>query len=521
MKRALILGLLALLLWPTLATATAPTKLESSQSPYYNATNNVSFCKTKLPNVSATGDSLFVWYEFGAGTGTPTVTDDKSQSWTVDKQQAASNNTLGIAHFFNSASGARVVTVMFPASVPNAQCGALFANNTNGGVDITFGAEPASTATWATGSGTTGTSGDFILQAYYCDNCPTSLGTPYTFTPGAGGTLLQPDGSSIFGAQYFNQSVAGAINPTVTSSVSATDALTVAVAYKTGSSGGSPGTGIYVNSVQKLNMPENLSPSGTTFTFNTPGAASNNLVVVPWQSNNTSNVTAISSSPANTWVCTAVTGPVGAGEEVAICYACNATVSQSMTITLTVAVTPSTTNVVNFGVYMISGAATSCFDTSVGNTATPAISSGTVSNMPTITTAQNNELVIAIANEDSETITGSTFGNMEAEDFGQYSGIWGDQDGGFLSGFVATAGSTNIGWVYSAYEAGAPNVSNMVAQAAAFKAPAAGGAPPSQLPVMGCCGQAFQREEEFTCKESKGCLRSRRHKPLSDSFLQL
>jgi hypothetical protein len=449
--------------------ATGPTKIEITGSPM-NSSNNTSTWKMKLLNPTATNDTIIVACMYANATNpTMSVTDDQSNSWTTDKaiNDAGNIAQMGIAHASAVAANTKVVTISWSHSVNFYKCTGMVVNNVTG-LDATCGSIAQSGTTWNCSSMTTTQANDFIVTSCNPDNF-SSPSVPFIFAAGSGFTLADPDGTSVMVSQYGTQGSAGAINPSVTSSVSAASAECLGAAYKTGSTGGAPGNGIYVNTAASVNFPESVSLSGKTFTVNTPCPASSNLMDIAWQASGY-DVTSISSSPANTWNLIPATAN---GAHVSHAYAANATLSPTMTVTVTTSSAPFASAPFDMKYYCISGAATSPFDKSASGTGTAAFSSGDVAHAPDITPADANELVIGIINEDVQTVTAVRPGNIDVPDVGVYSGAQLEQDGGWMHYYAPTNSTVNITWTYSAYTT--TNIARWASQAIAFKAASSGG----------------------------------------------
>ena len=104
----------------------------------------------------------------------------------------------------------------------------------------------------------------------FMDTLPT---TAPTWTASSGMTLILPQSYSASACEYGNLSAA--TNPSITSSVTGQHFITIGVAYKTASSGGSPPSGVYGPWVENVNW-NNFQQfsgnalTGTSFTINAP-----------------------------------------------------------------------------------------------------------------------------------------------------------------------------------------------------------------------------------------------------------
>jgi hypothetical protein len=480
-KLAFILGLL---LWPSLAVASAPTKIEWHGIPVFGAGTggtNPSKVQVHFPNPAAAGDTLLIGCTYGSASNViSTITDNiGGNTWIQDKTQSDGTNGQSgvIIRASNVAANTRVVTINFTGATGFAECAGILLNNfaTSAPVDVSCGSSTATGTTLSCSAMTTTQAADEVVMCAISDGTLPGLAS---FTAGSGFTLFYPDAFSPMVCEFGNVAQ-GAVTPSIASSVSITNAITVGVAYKTvASSGGSPGTGIYAQIAESLNFSEQIALSSATVTVNfpCPSGSGINLIDIGYHLSNITSLNSVSSTNPTqsfTLTTTSASGSIITGHA----YFVNGSCGPTTTITFTLSATPDATHFFTCTIWGISGAATSPLDTTVGATGNLAATSGTVSAAPTITTATANELITFFSQETGETVTSvtSATGTMRdgETDFGVYSNAAGFQDGGVGILYAATATAYNISIVFSNYE-GATNVGPWSSQAMAWKAPAAG-----------------------------------------------
>ena len=432
--------------------------------------NNVAvrFWTKKLPNPTQAGNLLVMactWASPAVGS----VTDDKGNFWTAGPvaQDASIGQTLQIFYAQNVAAATQVVTMNLTSSAAFVQCTPHEFYNVSTGVNPTDGSSTAvitSGTELAAGNLTTTSDGDLIFYAGMCARCG-NPGNPISFTAGSGFTATVADGTSFFGAQYQVQSTAGAINPAMSMSAATSGGFAASIAFKSASAGSAPTAGIHINSAQVLTYPLALNWTGSSITLQVP--TTGNLIVIATESLTNADVTAVSSSPPNVWNKTGACANNSANAiSVCIWYAANATPSPNMKITLTYNQFPVVGPIDGF--WDISGAATSPFDVAATATGNLAQETGTIS-APTLTPATANGVVIALMEQDSQTVGSASPGALMTVQTGGYQYLGLDQDGGWLSYYNPSTNPITFAWTFVNTE-GAYNVGNWEAIAAAFKA---------------------------------------------------
>jgi len=280
------------------------------------------------------------------------------------------------------------------------------------------------------------------------------------------------------------QATAGAINPTITSSVSVTSAIKKSIALKSAVAGNDLAAGIRVRGIEVINVPSLLSAvSATSLTFQM-FSTGNLLAIGLTQNSGTNTPTSVTSSPALTWShSTASLDPTSSFFS-QWWWAPNATPGTVYSVTFNWAATPGAQNP-DFNFFDISGASTTPFDTTANDSGTSTligipIDSGLVTG-PSITPSTANGLILAVQQENQQTVTGvqingvSTPSSHEAVDTaGVYEGSNLDQDQGLMLYYNPTTATVNITWIYSDYAGSTLQIANNAGQAIAFKAPASG-----------------------------------------------
>lgn len=463
---------------------TTPTKGESVASPYYNATSSPSTQGIRLINATATGDAIVAYCKFGGVSGNATFSDDKSNTWAQDvRVDGSSASSLVIGHTQNAASGTTLITVTYPAAQANTECGAIVLNNiaTTSALDVSTSLETTVAATVASaGTMTTTADGDYIFCASNLNNV-TSPGAVMTWTPfSTSWNLISPDGSSFMSAEGGMFQGHGAITPNFTSSLSSTDTLVGCIALKTASAGGSRGSGAYVQKVLHLNMPENMTPSGTSFTFQVPCDTDTKQLAYIWQSN-TLTINSVSSSPSQTW--TRIANNVGATQTTGGGYtAVSSTFTLGTTVTFTLSGTPNSTNEVQMSFYCMTG--TNGFDVSAANTGSDASTSfpRTLTGVLSITPTTANGIILFIQNEDSQVCDSVNVGIQTAAKMPVYQNIWENQDACLVHYYNPSASAVSFNTTYiTVTGSGVGAIDNWTNVAMAFKA-IVSSTPPNQFP---------------------------------------
>jgi len=242
------------------ASAGVPTLIYSTAVPLAipsgNSWNGPGSCTTSqncyrvpLPELTIGGATLTMAFAYNSAGGGQvfSISDDKSNSWTLDTTSAASNSkTLKMYHASNVAAGTSYVNIQITGGTNNDYWQALVAEFFNVGSLDGATCSTGSSATISAGSLTPSQSGDLIIQAKYSANT-LSGSSPYglplqsgSFTPG-----LQPNISWSLASQLLGDGAAdqyGVYNSTVPMNPTFTQAasdnyISCAVALKAASAG--------------------------------------------------------------------------------------------------------------------------------------------------------------------------------------------------------------------------------------------------------------------------------------------
>ncbi len=369
MKRFLIILVLAFL-WCLPALSQVPTFVQHVSCPNSRNTSNPQSSTPDylcpLPEPSQAGNALLVGVMSTNGGGIPsifTVSDDKSNAWTLVDSIVDSNNVyVGIYIATNVAAGTRFIDLHRSEDTDNVAISASEYYNVDmsSPVDTSSCKAGSSSATITAGSIKPTVSADLLWQ--WAVNGVDGGGLPNlttSFTAGSQsnvnwrflGTNLY-DGSAVQAGIY---SATSAINPTFTSgTVQAYDSCVMAL--KAARAGKAPANAFRILHILHQQMPASgANPWPIQF------ASSGNLVVLSALVG-INSITSISSSPSNTWSSTG-TAAIQADNVSQIYYATNASTSNSLTLAvrLTDNTGPST-----FMMYDFTGAATSPFDVDSG-----------------------------------------------------------------------------------------------------------------------------------------------------------
>lgn len=316
----------------------------------------------KLPNPALSGNCIIVCISFADNVGdVQSITDDKSNTYTKLASIDDTTNTTFVQIFgaFNVTAGARIIT----AHTTNTQraAGTLmhaseWYNVASASALDTQNATASSGTTVSAGNITPTVTGDLL----YMFARRTTSTTATSFTAGSQSNitwqLLHADrkyGNVVQAGVYNSTST---INPQLTMAPTASYGAAV-VALKAATQGTAPSRPINVVRVLSTDVP---SPTASPQSVQFP--CSGNLLVL---SNHGQVITGITDTNSNTWVQAGYNvGPTGVNSgSSSIWYAANPTVSADMVIT----VTYTGTNDGTWMLYDITGAASSPFESFVGN----------------------------------------------------------------------------------------------------------------------------------------------------------
>jgi hypothetical protein len=321
----------------------------------------------QLPNPATAGNAVVVGFTFNKNP-TPSVTDDKNDSYTIEANHFDSTDaqSIAIAAAFNVAAGARVINLCF-----NSDPGGFvqpmateFANVT--ALDGTGTGSHGSGTAVSAGTMTPSTTGDLAYQVVF------SLSTNQSnFTAGSQSSiswsLLSADIMDGFAAQYGVYDSTAAINPAI--GMGATQKwASAAILLKSGSSGAVP-SGMRIVHLVHENVPSNPG-AGASAPFANPlhmqfPSSGNLLVAMVGGGNPPNKVLSLTDSSGNTWTAAPNTTQSTNDPGVQAFYAANATSSANL------ALTASWTNSggdQTFFLYDVVGASSSPLDVGTGAT---------------------------------------------------------------------------------------------------------------------------------------------------------
>jgi hypothetical protein len=470
-----------------------PTKIILSSSAIASQTAPNQW-HVRFPEPTASGDTVIVVGQWGTSSDiTGTVVDDQGGSlaggqWVKDKFQADAGHGQGGVYYRRSNCPAGLQSVLVTPSSANAftQFSGMMCNNlaTSSPVDGTpAGGNPTGTLL-AAGNITTATTDTFVVCMSFCTSGASLPGMPL-FTAASGYKLWASDPTQFSCGMYGIQAAAGTFNPALTSSKSFSGSVTMAVAYKTASSGGGPKSTAQVLSVQRINFNAVTGSPGTTLgPFNVPMQDSVNTVLMAFDDGNqifdSNPKTHTASNPSNTFDGTTVIHGNGnpAKHATGFVYKVDADFGADPdTFTMTLTVTSSPTQTTNGFTVTIYGLANAEFDTFESGTGTSASTSFplTISNMlsSALVTAEDNEVIIVQQQEEQETPTNivassGTFNNL-MEDYDVYAGPDSNHDSGYGVQYADTQGSFNYSTTFSDYESPGLPTAEWTIQAIAFK----------------------------------------------------
>jgi chitodextrinase len=364
-----------------------------------------------LPNPTTAGDAVIVGFTFN-GQSTLTVTDDKSDSYTVEQNffGTTSAQSIGLAAAFNVAPGARVISVCFPSS-PGGGGGAHLAvmasEFTNVvGIDGSGTGVNSNGTTVTAGNLTPSAANDLIYQITFSTSISQS-----SFAAGSQSNiawnLLSADLQDGLAAQYGEYSSVGALNPTMSMGTS-NGFVSAAVLFETGTAGSIP-TGMRIVHLQHESIC-GVATCGSSFpnpvSLQFPSTG-NLMVALSGGGNPICTMSSMTDSSSNSWVQAGSTYSASSGgqDTVQIFYAGNAIASTSLGLTVNFSAKTCDWSIL---LYDVANAAASPLDTTNGSTGNQGSTSGTFTVPYTIIPAESGELIFTNIIWDFNTATGLT-----------------------------------------------------------------------------------------------------------------
>lgn len=415
-------------------------------------------------NLVGSGNAVLGCVQWASGAGTLTVTDDKSNSYTLLTHLDSGNtDNVGVFYKMNISNAPRVVKLNFTSDTGYVSGHATEFYNVGTATDGAATGTNGSGTSIASGSITTTVDNDLIYQCATEDGG----GNPATWTAGSSPwSLLSADGVGHQASQWQVQASHTPINPTMTMSPIGSW-NTQSVALKSAPTGTAPAAGIRVVGVTHGRWPMGV----TTMTYQIP-AFGNLLIANPMPAGSTlttnCRVSSITDSAGNSW--SQIGSDVSNGTDVVnqLYYAPNATTSSALAVTTNLTCingdSSADTNVLFLDV---AGAATAPYDSTAGlATATGNATSGTSVTTTSFTPTAANELVfssVAVATNSLNAVSLGYF--LAIPPVPDQQDFLGDQNNGFAIYYAPNTSAESYVWTETAA------VGLWAALSAAFKAP--------------------------------------------------
>lgn len=305
MKR---LALLLYLLWGTSLFAATPTLVQHASFSGSEG-QNITAYNARMPNAVLSGNLIVVGIAetITGSTPTPTVSDDKSNTYSTACSATFGNRKAWIFYAFNVTNGPRIVKFTWSANAQPEQIGiSEFYNvDTSSPFDVCSNASGSTPDTQLTaGSLTTAVDGELVWSFDIQDD--TSYAAQFanemtSWTPSSNATcafsILHADLKQLHSANYCIESTHGTHTYNVVVQNPSNNWATLTAAFKSATAGSAPGAGIHIDRVYHINI--NVGWSGTTAKQQIP--ATGNLLVFLGASEPSASLSTISDSQGNTW----------------------------------------------------------------------------------------------------------------------------------------------------------------------------------------------------------------------------
>lgn len=427
-----------------------------------------------LPRPTQPGNAIVIAWWAPNGSGSMTPSDNQSNTYSSPAGASCSDTnsgqTIHVAYALDIAANTRVLQVATANAVAWFGAVAMEVTNiaTSEALDTSSCNAPNATMTTVSaGSFTPATSGDFLFEYYFNTNANSST----AITEGSQSNITWRLASSLFtegtGSQWGVYNSTSAINPTMSQMASgATGTVAAAIALKPSLAGSGPPSGMYIYAVHG----ETIQP-GTSSPYILQKPITGNLVVDMFDGGGADCVTAISSSPSNTWNNTGACHTDSSTHVSVVGWysAAPSTSNERLNMTFTSATSGGSDNHI---FYDIVGAASSPFDTEA---ATDGYQTGTGSfNTITITPTNSDGIVLASVGVDFDTIDGTTTTGALFQNGWLSSNTVGNtfyyNNNGRASYANSSSSPITFGW--TVMSGLGTNVAIWDSMAAAFKAPA-------------------------------------------------
>lgn len=301
MKR--LIPILALLCLALPAKAVTPTVIQwvstpdmgnTGQTSAANATQTIPF-----PNATQAGDAIIVYIRYNSGSGWSITDEATSDTFTRGGHCVGNGWNWDTYYVTSGAGGKRVLTAKHTSATINYFGAIALEVNNLTALDVSScSADINSGTSVSAGSLTPTVTGDFLVQFTGDETAPMFTSGSYTAGSQSNITwkLLASEELSSQGAQVGQYNSTSAINPTMTKPDSGFDFGSVALAFSTGSAGGTLPSGEYVSGLQTgtiqqtspTTYPLEITPHGTVIVGQVNGGG-------------TDEITGITSTPSATW----------------------------------------------------------------------------------------------------------------------------------------------------------------------------------------------------------------------------
>lgn len=452
--------------------------------PAANSKNSGSDYMMPLPDGAQAGNTILgcFTYNSGSGVGTVTISDDKSDTYSIIATATDSTNTVIVKAFraLNVTAGARQIKATFATgtsdrmSMEVAEFYNVAASTADDGNST--GTSASGLSTMSTGSITPGTSGDLLYQCGIRSQTPAVI----SFTAGASWTLLSTDIIDGLVQQYRVYGSTSPVTPSLTMASNSGYAA-VAIALKAATQGSPRPAGMRIAGIEHYNVYTSLYSNTTPITVQIHPIG-NLLTIMSGGGDDATTghlpsnwITSITDSAGNTWARAGarvqiVADPANASIRSEVWYASNLVPNTDLFITVnTVA---SGVGDSTFMVYDVVGAATNPYTGTVKGSGTQSVSGSLTS--WTVNPGNTNGLVISMLPVSYNTINGASSPAGSISDAGFYTGedISGpcplDQNNGWTHFYNSNSGTASQTWTI--LQAGLA-IQNWVGQSVGFASP--------------------------------------------------
>lgn len=294
----------------------------------FNTCSSYAYCFF-YPEAALAGNLGIVSFQYSSTpASTPTVTDDKADTYTCLTPSPASNSLLvDVCYAPNLTAGARVLTISFGAAVTNVAAKAAMFDNiaTSGPVDASGSAAGASSTTANAVSLNTTQANDLVYMVLWRTGTPSVT----SYTQATGYTMKTPDIHDGGVSEWTVDTSTGSITPSLIMSSASTYAE-FAVAFKSAAAGTAP-SGFYLKALMSWSSPQAQT---SNYSFQVPSDAGDLLVSSNSCGGTGPMIPTSVTGGLNTWIST---GPVNHSENLVAVksfYAANTLADSSGLVTV-------------------------------------------------------------------------------------------------------------------------------------------------------------------------------------------